>query len=53
MSYNLGNKLYNFEKMREAIRTRNLNAVPAEMKNSKWYGQVGNRSKALIDSWNT
>lgn len=53
MSYNLGNKLYKFENMQAAIREQRFEDVPAEMKDSAWYGQVGRRSKALIDLWNT
>lgn len=53
MSYNLGNKLFKFEKMRQAIREQRLNDVPSEMMDSSWYGQVGDRSKALIKMWGT
>ena len=38
--------------MKAAILENRLGDVPAEMKDSAWYGQVGNRSKALIDLWN-
>lgn len=51
MAYNLGDKLFKFKNMRAAIKEQRLQDVPREMKDSAWYGQVGNRSKALISMW--
>ena len=51
MSYNLGGKLFNFKDMRKELQTGNSAGVKREMKNSKWYSQVGRRSKALIGGW--
>ena len=46
MSYNLGlNKLSEFKRMKAAIIAKDYIGAAKEMKNSKWYGQVGNRSK--------
>jgi lysozyme len=46
MSYNLGaNRLSGFKKFREALREGNTQKAAEELKNSKWYKQVGNRSK--------
>ena len=52
MAYNLGDRLFNFKDMRAAIHEQRFGDVPAEMKDSKWYKQVGRRSKALIKLWN-
>jgi len=48
MSYNLGGKLYMFQKMREAVGQRNWPWMAAEMKNSNWYLQVGTRAQRLV-----
>ena len=52
MAYNLGDRLFKFEDMRSAIVENRLGDAPAEMKDSLWYNQVGDRSKALIELWN-
>jgi len=49
MSYNLGlNKLSGFKKMKAALIAKDYAGAAREMKDSKWYGQVGNRSKNHI-----
>jgi len=52
MAYNLGDRLFKFENMQAAIHEQRFGDVPKEMKDSKWYKQVGRRSKALISLWN-
>lgn len=48
MSYNLGErKIFGFEKMRAAIMQGNYLEAAKEMKDSKWFDQVGNRSEEL------
>lgn len=37
-----------FKKMRAALKARNYTEAAAQMVDSKWYGQVGNRSKRLV-----
>lgn len=50
MAFNLGlTKLNKFEKMREALLEGDYNKAADEMIDSKWYNQVGNRSKTLVD----
>lgn len=50
MSYNLGgNKLAKFKNMIQAINSKNYKLAADEMVNSAWYGQVGNRSKRLVE----
>ena len=51
MSYNLGNKLFQFQNMQKAVQAGDAEAVKREMKNSKWYKQVGRRSKHHVRSW--
>jgi lysozyme len=51
MSYNLTNKLFGFEEMQKALRSNDAAGVKREMKDSAWYEQVGNRSKAHIREW--
>jgi GH24 family phage-related lysozyme (muramidase) len=48
MVYNLGNKIFTFVKLRKAWQGYDLDSVRREMINSKWYAQVGNRSKLLV-----
>jgi len=49
MSYNLGGpKLEEFEMFREALNRNDFATAAAEMVNSKWYRQTGNRSRALV-----
>jgi len=45
MSYNLGNRLYGFKKMREALQARDFAGVRREMQDSKWYTQTGRRGR--------
>lgn len=47
MSYNLGPKIHSFEKMQEAIADSDWGRAADEMIDSKWYNQVGNRSREL------
>ena len=48
MSFNLGyTRLSNFKNFREALLNKNYQLAADEMVNSKWYNQVGNRSKEL------
>lgn len=50
MTYNLGiNGLMRFKKMMAAISCRDYELAALEMKNSKWYKQVGDRSKRLCE----
>lgn len=51
MAYNLGYKLNNFKKMRQAVLNQDNSRVVREMQNSDWYGQVGNRSKHHVANW--
>ena len=49
MAFNLGlTKLNKFEKMREALLEGDYNKAADEMIDSKWYNQVGDRSKRLV-----
>lgn len=45
MSYNLGNRLHGFIKFQAAIDSYDYGDAAAELFNSKWFGQVGKRSK--------
>lgn len=45
MAYNLGNKLYEFKKMKEALIKGDFQEAAKELKNSRWYTQVGERGK--------
>jgi len=46
MAYNMGpNKLAEFKKMKVAILTGDNQRAAAEMKDSSWYKQTGNRAK--------
>jgi len=48
MSFNLGyNRLSKFKKFINAVNNHNWVEAAAEMKDSKWYHQVGHRSKRL------
>ena len=50
MSYNMGYpKLSGFKKLKKALQEDDYAKAAAEMKDSKWYGQVGNRSKELVE----
>jgi len=49
MAFNLGNKLFDFVNFRTALINKDYENASKEMINSKWYGQVGNRSKELVN----
>jgi GH24 family phage-related lysozyme (muramidase) len=49
MAFNMGGPTLNqFKKMKAAIEIRDFDSAAREMKNSAWYGQVGDRSKRLV-----
>jgi len=49
MAYNMGGPtLYQFKKMQTAIMKKDYQTAANEMIDSKWYNQVGNRSKYLV-----
>jgi GH24 family phage-related lysozyme (muramidase) len=49
MSFNLGaTRLGGFDNFREALLRGDYQAAAREMVDSKWYGQVGDRSKELV-----
>lgn len=54
MAYNMGigktgqSGLLSFQTMLSAVEAGDYDAAADAMKNSKWYGQVGNRSKRLV-----
>lgn len=49
MTYNLGEKgVGDFKKMWGALKEGDTDKAAAEMKDSPWYGQVGDRSKELV-----
>jgi len=50
MAFNLGrNRLSKFKNMITAVNEGNYSKAADEMIDSKWYGQVGNRSKELVE----
>lgn len=50
MCYNLGErKLGQFSDLRKALVHRNYSKAAEEMRDSRWYNQVGNRSKELVN----
>lgn len=50
MCFNLGaNRLGKFRNMLKACAEHNWNEMSAQMEDSRWYGQVGRRSKELQD----
>ena len=50
MSFNLGlTRLSKFQKLRKALVNYNYPEATKEMKDSKWYNQVGNRSRTLVN----
>jgi lysozyme len=52
MAYNLGvSGLLQFRKMLEAAKRGNVESVCDEMKNSKWFNQVGDRAEELIEQY--
>ena len=49
MSYNLGGpRLNTFVEMQKAIRAGDIQRAASEMKDSKWYNQVGDRGKRNV-----
>ena len=50
MMFNLGRpRLSKFEMMKAAVDARDFNAAAAQMVDSKWYTQVPNRARRLVD----
>ncbi len=50
MSFNLGySRLRGFKKLKQALLTGNYERAAEEMKNSRWYYQVGNRARELVE----
>jgi len=53
MAFNLGEtRLRKFKKMQKALEENNFKEAAVQMKDSEWYGQVGERSKRLVDMMN-
>ena len=49
MRFNLGpNRFRNFKRMIAAVKNQDFNGAAAEMKDSRWYSQVGERAKTLV-----
>ena len=49
MMFNLGpSRLQKFKKFSEAVNNKNWSKAADEMVDSKWYKQVGDRSKRLV-----
>ena len=49
MTYNLGEGgIMNFKNMWSALEKGDIKTASTEMKDSKWYNQVGNRSRELV-----
>ena len=54
MAFNLGlTRLQKFKKMIAALRIRDYETAAIEMKDSKWYNQVGSRAKRLTGQMRT
>jgi len=49
MAFNMNNSLYKFKNMRKALKRKDYKSVANEMKDSKWFNQVGNRSVELVN----
>lgn len=50
MRFNLGsNRFRKFRKMIMAVENRDFIKAAAEMKNSRWYNQVGHRAQTLVN----
>jgi len=47
MYFNMGNRLFKFEKTLEHIKNENFTKASEEMLNSRWAGQVGQRAVRL------
>jgi hypothetical protein len=53
MAFNLGEtRLRKFKKMKIALEENNFKEASEQMKDSKWYGQVGERAKRLVEMMN-
>jgi GH24 family phage-related lysozyme (muramidase) len=53
MAFNLGEtRLRKFKKMKMALEENNFKEASEQMKDSKWYGQVGERAKRLVEMMN-
>jgi len=54
MAFNIGRpRLSKFKKMLAAIEAKDYNLAAEEMMDSKWYHQVGRRSKELVEMMRT
>lgn len=54
MAFNLGiNGLFSFKKMLSYLKAGDYEKAADEMVNSRWYGQVGDRSKRLVKMMRT
>ncbi len=52
MAYNMGySRLSGFKKFKEAVVNKDWKRAAEELKNSKWFNQVGRRSKAHYDTF--
>lgn len=49
MTYNLGNKIKNFKKLKQAIEEQNIDNIKKEMRSSLWCKQVKTRCSNLIN----
>ena len=50
MAFNLGpNRLAQFKNFKQALENNNFELAAKEMIDSRWYNQVGNRSKELVN----
>ena len=50
MRFNLGpNRFRHFKKMIAAVKNQDFIQAAAEMKDSRWYAQVGQRARTLVD----
>ena len=50
MAFNLGpNRLAGFKKFSKALSAKDYKTAAKEMKSSRWYSQVGDRSKELVE----
>jgi len=53
LAFNLGSaRLGNFQKLKSALIARDYKTASAEMKDSNWYNQTGNRAKELTERMN-
>jgi len=53
MRFNLGpGQFRHFKKMITAVKDQNFTQAAAEMKDSRWYTQVGQRSRTLVKMMN-